>query len=214
MQLSDNPLNITLSVEELTKRFGKRTIFKSLSIRFDGAGVYGIAGSNGAGKSTLVKVILGVLEAKGKVTLQVGNTRFLQNEIPFNTGFVAPYFILYDEFSAIENLTMSCGIRGVEFDEKRVYALLERLGLKGREHDLVRGYSSGMKQRLKYVNALLHNAPLYVFDEPTSNLDQSGKEIVYALIKELSINSIVILASNEESDLGLCSVICSVEEYR
>jgi len=184
-------------MEGLTKKFGKRTIFKSLSINFGGAGVYGIAGRNGAGKSTLAKVILGVLEAKGAVILTVGDKKILQSEIPFHTGFVAPYLILYDEFSAFENLKISCGIRGIDFDEKRVYALLEQVELQGRELDLVRGYSSGMKQRLKYVNALMHNPPLYVFDEPTSNLDQAGKEIVYSLIKELSNRAIVVLASNE-----------------
>lgn len=210
----DSPQKIKLSLEGLTKKFGKRTIFRSLSISFEGAGVYGIAGRNGAGKSTLAKVILGVLEAKGAVTLTVGDKKIPQSEIPFYTGFVAPYLILYDEFSAFENLKISCGIRGIDFDEKRVYALFDQLGLQGREHDLVRGYSSGMKQRLKYVNALMHNPPLFVFDEPTSNLDQAGKEIVYSLIKELSRRAIVVLASNEETDLEKCSAICRVEEYQ
>jgi len=71
-----------------------------------------------------------------------------------------------------------------------------------------------MKQRLKFIFALLHQPPLIILDEPTSNLDSSGKEIVYNLITQESKTNLVIIASNEDSDLSLCSGVIDLEKYK
>ena len=94
-------------------------------------------------------------------------------------GFVSPYLFLYDEFTAEENLLHFSNIRGISFNKERSDFLLNELNLIDRKNDLVRGYSSGMKQRLKFIFALLHQPALIILDEPTSNLDNTGKEKVY-----------------------------------
>jgi ABC-type multidrug transport system ATPase subunit len=71
-----------------------------------------------------------------------------------------------------------------------------------------------MKQRIKFIFALIHNPSLLIFDEPTSNLDIKGKDAVYKIVEREAKNKLVILASNEASDLELCKNILHVEEYR
>jgi heme exporter protein A len=95
-----------------------------------------------------------------------------------------------------------------------VNLLLERFLLFNRKDDFVKTYSSGMKQRLKFIFALMHSPQLLILDEPTSNLDAEGKEKVYSLLKMEAASSIIIVASNEESDLEICSSRIQLELYK
>ena len=79
---------------------------------------------------------------------------------------------------------------------------------------MVKTYSSGMKQRLKFVFALMHAPNLLIFDEPTSNLDDEGKEAVYEMIKEEGNRNIVVIASNEERDLLTCRNKIKLDVYK
>ena len=100
------------------------------------------------------------------------------------------------------------------FDKERADFLLEQLNIVERKNDLVKAFSSGMKQRLKFIFALIHEPKLLVLDEPTSNLDDEGKNKVYELIQEEANNNAVIIASNEKSDLSLCSETIEIEKFK
>ncbi len=91
---------------------------------------------------------------------------------------------------------------------------MDELRILNRKDDLVKTYSSGMKQRLKFVFALMHSPGLLIFDEPTSNLDDEGKSTVYNIIKEEGKKSVVILASNEKMDLAGCSEILYLDNFK
>jgi ABC-type multidrug transport system ATPase subunit len=201
--------------ESITKSFGRRLVFKDVNFSFPEPGIYGIAGCNGSGKSTLVKIIAGIISpTQGKVKHSFSEKNILPEDLHKYTGFVAPYLILYDEFSAEENLRYFAEIRGIVFNKEKIDALFKRFSLYERRHDLVKGYSSGMKQRLKYIFAFMHSPKIILLDEPVSNLDSSGKEVVYKIIKEVSVTKIVVIASNEESDLAYCKDIIYVENFR
>jgi heme exporter protein A len=129
-------------------------------------------------------------------------------------GFVSPYLVLYEEFSAWENLEHFSQIRGVKLDKEYAGDLLNKFLLFSRRKDLVKTYSSGMKQRMKFIFALIHHPGLLIFDEPTSNLDDEGKKSVYNIIEDQSKKSIVIVASNDKTDLDLCSSILDLKEYK
>ncbi|HSL89509.1 MAG TPA: ATP-binding cassette domain-containing protein, partial [Ignavibacteriaceae bacterium] len=124
------------------------------------------------------------------------------------------YLVLYEEFSAWENLDLCAKIRGIKIDEQRVKYLLEKFLLLNRKDDLVKTYSSGMKQRLKFIFALMHSPALLILDEPTSNLDDEGKSSVYEIIKEEASKNIVIVASNENQDLSLCPEIIDLKNFK
>ncbi len=121
---------------------------------------------------------------------------------------------MYDEFTAYENLNYFSEIRGIPFDKEKVDNLLNKFLLFNRKDDLVKTYSSGMKQRLKFIFALMHSPQLIILDEPTSNLDDEGKEVVYELIKEEGNKNIVIIASNEKTDLKLCSETIGLNNFK
>ena len=207
--------NYKLELSEVKKFFGRRLIFDALSFKMDKPGIYGVSGPNGSGKSTLVKIIAGIIgTSSGKIIHTVNGKEIISEKLHDYIGFVSPYLVLYEEFSAWENLDHVARIRGINLDEQRVKYLLEKFLILNRKDDLVKTYSSGMKQRLKFIFALMHSPLLLILDEPTSNLDDEGKNSVYGIIKEEGEKNIVIVASNENQDLNLCSEIIDLKNFK
>ncbi len=205
----------TVEALGLNKSFGRRLIFNDLNFKFDKAGAYGISGPNGSGKSTLVKIIAGIIGAsKGKLKHTYKIKTLSEEQLHNHIGFVAPYLVLYEEFSTYENLKLFSDIRGLAFNKERVDYLLNKLLLYKRKDDLLKTYSSGMKQRVKFIFALMHSPQLVILDEPTSNLDEEGKASVYEIIREESQKNIVLIASNEKNDLEICTDIILLEKYK
>lgn len=199
----------------LTKSFGRRLIFKEINFVWEKNGIFGISGANGSGKSTLVKIIAGLLSpTKGKVVHKNSDKEIIPEKLHDHIGFVSPYLVLYEEFSAWENMQIFAQIRGIELDKEKVSKLLEEFLIYNRRDDLVKTYSSGMKQRLKFVFALMHTPEVLIFDEPTSNLDEEGKKVVYDIIRNEGEERIVIIASNEKSDLKFSDDILYLEKYK
>ncbi len=208
-------ISYTLKLDNLVKYFGRRLVFNGMNFSFESGSVYGISGPNGSGKSTLVKIIANLISpTRGNVLHKSGNKIIEPEKLHDYIGFVSPYLFLYDEFTAKENLIHAANIRGIKFDEERADYLFNEFNLFDRRNDLVRGYSSGMKQRLKFIFALLHKPQLIILDEPTSNLDNAGKDKVYRLVLEEGKNNLVLVASNEGSDLKLCKQIINLEEFK
>lgn len=207
--------NYSVEAVDLNKSFGRRLIFNDLHFKFDKAGVYGISGPNGSGKSTLVKIIAGIIGAsKGKIVHKLSDKEIIEEHLHDYIGFVSPYLVLYEEFSTYENMKLFAQIRGVKFNQERVDYLLNKFLLFKRKDDLLKTYSSGMKQRVKFIFALMHTPQLLILDEPTSNLDDEGKNSVYELISEEGQKNIVLIASNEKNDLELCSEIVYLEKFK
>ncbi len=197
--------DVFLAVTAISKSFNRRAIFSDISFELRSTQSLAVTGRNGSGKSTLLKIIAGTLSAsKGKIEIREGG-----EPVPaidhFNIlGFVAPYLQLYDEFTALENLEIIQKIRGVRASRNELRALLDRVGLYRRGDDLLRTYSSGMKQRAKYAAAVAHRPPILVLDEPTSNLDAEGKTIIREIMEEQRRNNILIIATNEVDELTVC----------
>ena len=205
----------SIQSQNLSKLFGRRLIFKDINFNWSEKGIFGISGPNGSGKSTLVKIVAGLIApSSGKIIHKNSGGEIIPEKLHNHIGFVSPYLVLYEEFSALENLKIFAKIRGVNFNEEKVTYYLTQFLLENRKNDLVKTYSSGMKQRLKFIFALMHSPEVLIFDEPTSNLDEEGKKVVYKIIEDESKNSIVIIASNEERDLELCQEKILLENYR
>jgi heme exporter protein A len=195
--------NIVLSAQSLGKKFNRRTIIGNISFSLTAPSSLALTGKNGSGKSTLCKMIAGILEpSAGSVSIhregQVGPAAQI-------VGFVAPYLNLYDEFTAAENIRFLSRIRSRFLDEKRFQTLMEQVDLWKRRGDEVGTFSSGMKQKLKYVFALVHNPPVLILDEPTSNLDDDGMRFVGKIIEEQKQNGMLIMATNDADEALQCS---------
>jgi heme exporter protein A len=205
----------SIQVEDLKKTFGRRLIFDKINFSLFSNSIYGITGANGSGKSTLIKIVAGLNSpSAGKIIYKND-----ENEISFENlhnyiGFVSPYLVLYDEFSAWENLNYFANIRDIKFNSEKIEYLLNQFLLFNRKNDLLKTYSSGMKQRMKFIFALMHSPKLILLDEPTSNLDDEGKESVYKIVEDEGKENIIIIASNEKSDLQLCKEKLKLEDYK
>jgi len=205
----------SVEANELNKTFGRRLIFNGINFRYDESGVFGISGPNGSGKSTLVKIIAGLISpTKGKIIHKNSDDEIIPEKLHNHIGFVSPYLVLYEEFTAWENLNIFSKIRDISFDKDYAKDLLNRFLLYNRKDDLVKTYSSGMKQRMKFIFALIHHPELLIFDEPTSNLDDEGKNLVYEIIENKSKESIIIIASNDKADLDLCPEILDLKLFK
>jgi heme exporter protein A len=194
-------VNLTLTGKDLKKLFNWRVIFRGINFEVSAGQTLLVTGRNGSGKSTLVKIMSGVLTPNaGNVTIE--GAGLLKGESRADAlGLVSPYLQMYDEFSARENLQFALAIRGRKEDAEWIDDLLRRVGLFVRRNDPVRTYSSGMKQRVKYAFALAHRPPVLILDEPMANLDSEGMSIVRDIMSLQRNEGILVVATNDLSDI-------------
>ncbi|MGD9899803.1 MAG: ATP-binding cassette domain-containing protein, partial [Calditrichaceae bacterium] len=161
-----------------------------------------IVGPNGSGKTTLMRVLSNLIQpTKGTVTYKKNGKPIERENIFEHIGFVGPYLELYQDLTARENLEFFAKMRGVKNSSEKIAGLMKKLNLAGREDDAVKTYSSGMKQRLKYVFALLDDPEVLFVDEPRSNLDEQGINTIYEIMRDQKKDKILIIATNDPDDL-------------
>ena len=202
---------LRIRATELAKRFGPLKVFSDVEFDLQTGDSMAVVGRNGSGKSTLLMTLLGQYRAsKGKIEYLKDDLPMDEAEIRRQTALVSPYLNLYDQLSAEENLKFFSAVSGSSVTGKRIDQLLERVGLAGRGTDFVGGYSSGMKQRLKYAVALLKEPGILYLDEPTSNLDDAGRKMVREVIEENRAGQIIVIATNETEEYALASKRCEL----
>jgi heme exporter protein A len=200
-------IDASVTVAGIAKVFSRRAIFRGISFSLKGGDSLAITGRNGSGKSTLVKILCGVLTpTEGTVQYTLAGRNVPIDVAKDQLGLVSPYLQLYDEFSGLENLELLSRIRSNNFPiDERATDALNLVGLWDRRKDMVRTYSSGMKQRLKYAFALLHRPAVLILDEPTSNLDAEGVDVVKRVVDAQKSSGIVIVATNDALEARWCA---------
>ncbi|WP_084961812.1 ABC transporter ATP-binding protein [Thermoactinospora rubra] len=176
-----------LETEELTKHFPGVTALDRLTVAA-GSGVTGLVGANGAGKSTLIKILLGLQPPTS------GRARVLDLDpatdgarIRTLVGYMPEHDCLPPEVSATElvvHLARMSGLPKVAARE-RAADVLRHVGLLEERYRPIGGYSTGMKQRVKLAQALVHDPRLVFLDEPTNGLDPRGREEMLTLIRRI-----------------------------
>lgn len=189
-------------LENIGKYFGEKKIFSNINFEISSGSSVSITGPNGSGKTTLMRIISGLINpTEGKVAYY-SEDKELGDRDKFNhLGLVGPYLELYDDLTALENLRFFAKMKRISNQENIIFDLLDKMNLAGNESELVKNFSSGMKQRLKYVFALLDSPEILLLDEPTSNLDKEGINTVYNIMVKQKSNGILIIATNDEDDL-------------
>ena len=189
-----------MEFEGLAKRFDLRVVFRGVSGRALPGGVLVITGPNGSGKSTLMTILCGLVRPTRGTIRYVGPDG---EEVPRpgwrdHLGIVAPAMGLYGELDAMENLKFFSTVRGLGFDEERCRGLLREVGLDPDRRTPVAGFSTGMHQRLKIAQAVLHEPEVLFLDEPGSNLDPAGQDwLEERVARERERGTTVILATND-----------------
>jgi heme exporter protein A len=180
-----------------------RKLFMDINVIVPDRSVFVVLGHNGAGKTTFLRVLCGLIPAtSGEVVFTLDGKSLSPSEKRAQIGLVSADLELYGDVRAVENLEFFSGVRSLPFTLDKARELLELVGLKGRGNDYVRTYSSGMKQRMKYAYALLHDPYILVLDEPTTNLDEKGVALVDSVIRRQREKGIVIMATNEPREVS------------
>ncbi|HEX9614666.1 MAG TPA: ABC transporter ATP-binding protein [Bacteroidota bacterium] len=205
MEARDHTLKLIAT--GLSKNFNRRGIFRDISVTVAIGDSVAITGKNGSGKSTLIKILAGVLSpTAGSVRYESSGVAMGMGGVHQAMGFVAPYLQLYEEFTGLENIGLFAKMRTSRSEPpEKSEALLRRFNLWNRRNDFVRGYSSGMKQRLKYVVALVNDPRILLLDEPSANLDDEGIDAVKTVVAEQKDQSILVVATNDDREAAWCS---------
>jgi heme exporter protein A len=198
---------IQLIANNISKNFYNFKIFKDINFNITSGQSLAITGRNGSGKTTLIRILSHLIPpSNGTLTLSQDSKIIQKEDFYKYIGLVGPYLELYQDLTAQENLLFFARMKEIKNREGRIAQLMEIMGLKGRENDLVKTYSSGMKQRLKYVFALLNEPEILYVDEPRSNLDDQGIETIYKIFEQQKKDKILIIATNESEDLKFADV--------
>ncbi len=205
--------NFKYDVLNISKYFIRNHyIFRNLSLSFTNGDIIAITGANGSGKSTLLKVMTGVLSfSSGSINITKDSLDIHVSDLKEDIAMVSPYLNLYEEFTPYEHYKISADLRGIKFDEDKLDKQLQLFKLRPHKNSPIRNFSSGMKQRMKFILALQSNPTILFLDEPTSNLDADGIESINKIIIEHAANGgAVIIATNEEREKSLCSICYEV----
>jgi heme exporter protein A len=188
-----------VTFEDVGKRFGNRPVLAGVSGALAQGRVVVVTGPNGSGKSTLLNILSGLLRpSRGTVRYDDGSEELPRRRWFARLGVAAPDMAVYEELSALENLRFFTRLRGLRLREDRLASLLADLGLAPREHHRpVVTYSSGMKQRVKLAQAVVHSPAVLLLDEPSSNLDAAGHAVVAALVQRMRESTAIAVATND-----------------
>ncbi|MEU8923477.1 ABC transporter ATP-binding protein [Kitasatospora sp. NPDC048545] len=176
-----------IKTDGLTKRFPRITALDQLTVEVQ-PGVVGLVGANGAGKSTLIKILLGLAPAtsgRGEVLGLDIATR--GSEIRERVGYMPEHDCLPPDVSATEFVVHMARMAGLPATaaRERTADTLRHVGLYEERYRPMGGYSTGMKQRVKLAQALVHDPRLVLLDEPTNGLDPAGRDEMLGLIRRV-----------------------------
>lgn len=204
---------VTLKVSGIGKHYGETLLFKDISFQLNRGDVLAITGWNGSGKSTLLRIIAGLVKpSAGQVGMFFNNEPIPRESRRRFVGMVAPALSLYDELTGLENMEFFCRVRGVACNPHDCLEIIDRVGLTEHAAKMCRDYSSGMKQRLKLAQALLHKPPLLLLDEPGCNLDSKGIKVVEEIVSKQRRLGMTVIASNEKREAEYANRIINLSE--
>ena len=205
---------MTISLQNIGRRFNREWIFKGMDYTFDAAQSYAILGPNGSGKSTLLQVLNGSLVPSAG-TLKYFNADV---EVPVESVFnhlslAAPYLEVIEEFSLNEMIDFHFKFKKFKAGIDK-NAIADILNLPGSQNKAIKYFSSGMKQRLKLALAFCSDTDMLMLDEPTSNLDTQGIDWYLSLAEKFSAGQLTIICSNQEHEYSFCQHRLSITDYK
>lgn len=187
------------TLHNIGKQFGKKWIFKGLNFTFETAQHSAITGGNGSGKSTLLLMLAGyITPTGGRIEWAKNGSSITHHELFAHIALASPYLELIEEFSLEEMLLFQLKFKSY-LAGITVGQLVELSGLADSKNKPLKHFSSGMKQRVKLLLAIMSSADLVLLDEPCSNLDKKAVEWYQNLKNNYGANRSFIICSNHNN---------------
>jgi len=186
----------------LRKNFEDLIAVDDVSFNISKGEIVGILGPNGAGKTTTIRILTGIFKLEGKASIEIFNEDITKNLNKYKVifGIVQEVNNAFSDFTVWQNLKFSGGIYGFpkEKIENRSKKLLEQFGLIDKMHSKTKALSKGLKQRLNFCLALLHEPSILILDEPTSGLDPISVKLMRNRILQLKKEGKTILITTHD----------------
>jgi heme exporter protein A len=186
-----------VAVEGVWKFYGDFPALRDIRLEAEAGSCLALIGRNGAGKTTLLRTIAGFTRpGKGRIT--IFGTEPRETETRRKMGFIGHGISVYDELSAVENLTLYARLYNLPEPRRTALEWLERTGLERVRDGLVREFSRGMRQRLAVARAFLHAPSVLLLDEPFTALDDKAIAVLQRLLREALAEGKTIVMSTHQ----------------
>jgi ABC-2 type transport system ATP-binding protein len=192
-------MDYVIETTDLTKNFGSLTAVNKLNLKVQKNTIHGFLGPNGAGKTTTIKILVGLLKpSSGSVKVLGQEVHVDDADSRLGIGYMSELPKFPKHLKGAEMLDVYGRMYGMTEQQRaeQIPKLIDLVGLKGRENDLIGKYSKGMQQRIGIAQALLNNPELVILDEPSIGLDPVGMVEVRELVKTISKEGITVFLSS------------------
>lgn len=190
-----------IEVKNLTKKFGSFTAVDNINFEIKKGEIFGFLGPNGAGKSTTIRMLVTLLRpTSGQASISNHDVERDQDEVRKHIGLVAEKIILYPHLTARENLNFFGRLFHMTKEQikERSEKWVERLHMSEWMDSRVETFSTGMKQRINIVRALLTEPDVLFLDEPTLGLDPQTTHLIRTFIQELNNQGVTVLLTTHD----------------
>jgi len=195
--------NSVISVHNLVKKFGNFIANDNLTFEVFEGEIFGFLGANGAGKTTAIRILSGLSEpTSGKVLVAGFDAKKQAEKIKKNIGYMCQKFSLYEDLTVKENINLYGGIYGMsrELIRTRIDELLEKLHFHEFENRLIADLPLGLRQKLAFSVAVLHEPKIVFLDEPTGGVDPITRRQFWEMIYETAGRGITVFVTTHYMD--------------
>jgi ABC-2 type transport system ATP-binding protein len=207
---------IGMDVTSISKRYGNLLAIEDISFHIQPGEVVGLLGPNGAGKTTTIRIITGYMPPNsGSVTIAGFDLLKDPEAAKKRIGYLPETPPLYPELTVRESLLFISGLYGLSKKKQKLQTVLEKTGITNMSNRLVGHLSKGYRQRLGIAQAILHEPPFLILDEPTVGLDPKQIIEIRELIKCLQGNVAILLSSHILQDvMAVCNRVIIIHKGR
>lgn len=208
-----------VEIKNLVKRYGDFLALDNIDLSIKEGEIFGLLGPNGAGKTTLINTMVGLTKMEsGEVGIFGKDIRSNEMDIKRNIGIVPQEIAVFDDLTAIENLTFFGRLYGLNGSllRERVDDALNFTGLYDKRKEFPKKYSGGMKRRLNIACAIVHRPRLIIMDEPTVGIDPHSRNHILQSVKELNRHGSTIIYTSHymEEVEDICTDIAIMDHGR